>query len=131
MHFGIISRATSRPKKTAISNRGEKFETVYNSELGNDLGNLAQRVAAMLKRYQSGVIGDAPQAEHDMGPYREAMQHFEFNRALDEVWKLVRALNQYLEQVKPWEIAKHRETDTEAEPHLAEVSLMPRAHSSR
>jgi methionyl-tRNA synthetase len=49
------------------------------------------------------------------------MQHFEFNRALDEVWKTVRALNQYLEQVKPWEIAKHRETDTEAEPHLAEV----------
>lgn len=99
----------------------EKFETVYNSELGNDLGNLVQRVAAMLKRYQSGVIGDAPQAEHDMGPYREAIQQFEFNRALDEVWKTVRALNQYLEQVKPWEIAKHRETDTEAEPHLAEV----------
>lgn len=99
----------------------EKFETVYNSELGNDLGNLVQRVAAMLKRYQSGVIGDAPQAEHDMGPYREAMQQFEFNRALDEVWKTVRALNQYLEQVKPWEIAKHRETDTEAEPHLADV----------
>lgn len=99
----------------------EKFETAYNTELGNDLGNLVQRVAAMITRYQAGVIGDAPQAEHDMGPYRSAMESFEFNRALDEVWNTVRALNQYLEHVKPWEIAKKREKDTEATEHLAEV----------
>ncbi len=99
----------------------EKFETVYNSELGNDLGNLVQRVTAMVTRYQAGVIGDAPQTEHDMGPYRQAMINFEFNRALDEVWTMVRSLNQYLETVKPWEIAKQRDTDTEASEHLAEV----------
>ncbi len=99
----------------------ERFETVYNNELGNDLGNLVQRVAAMVNRYQAGVIGDAPQAEHDMGPYRHAMEEFEFNRALDEVWVTVRSLNQYLEHVKPWEIAKRRETDTEAAEHLNEV----------
>ena len=99
----------------------EKFENVYNNELGNDLGNLVQRVASMVKRYQSGVIGDAPQSEHDMGPYREAMRSLEFNRALDEVWVTVRALNQYLENVKPWEIAKKLGKDTEAESHLAEV----------
>lgn len=99
----------------------EKFETVYNSELGNDLGNLVQRVAAMVSRYQSGVVGDAAQSEHDMGPYHEAMKNFEFNRALDEAWTTVRSLNQFLEQVKPWEIAKRRDTDTEAADHLAEV----------
>ena len=99
----------------------EKFETAYNTELGNDLGNLVQRVAAIVTRYQAGVIGDAPQAEHDMGPYREAMQNFEFSRALDEVWNTVRALNQYLEHVKPWEIAKAREKDTDAAEHLTEV----------
>lgn len=99
----------------------EKFEQAYNNELGNDLGNLVQRVAAMVTRYQSGVVGDGPQAEHDMGPYHEAMANFEFNRALDEAWTTVRSLNQYLEQVKPWEIAKKRDTDTEAADHLAEV----------
>lgn len=99
----------------------EKFENAYNSELGNDLGNLVQRVAAMLTRYQAGVIGDAPQAEHDMQPYREAMTNFTFNRALDEVWLTVRSLNQYLENVKPWEIAKNREKDPEEAAHLAEV----------
>lgn len=99
----------------------EKFETAYNTELGNDLGNVVQRVSSMITRYQAGVIGDARQAEHDMKPYREAMDALTFDVALDEVWVMVRSLNQYLETVKPWEVAKHRETDPDAEAHLAEI----------
>lgn len=99
----------------------ERFEAVYNGELGNDLGNLVQRVAAMINRYQAGVITDIPAGKHDMGPYRQAIEKFEFNRALDEVWVIVRALNQYIDRVKPWEVAKKREKDTEAEAHLAEI----------
>lgn len=99
----------------------EKFETAYNTELGNDLGNLVQRVAMMIGRYQAGVIGDAPQAEHDMQPYRSAMDSLNFNEALDAVWANVRSLNQYLESVKPWEVAKRREQDKEAEEHLSEI----------
>jgi methionyl-tRNA synthetase len=99
----------------------EKFENAYNNELANDLGNLVARVANMLTRYQAGVIGDAPQGEHDMRPYREAMEKLQFDRALDEVWQIVRSLNQYLETVKPWEIAKQKDKDPEAEPHLAEI----------
>lgn len=99
----------------------EKFETAYNTELGNDLGNLIQRVASMISRYQSGVIGEAPQGEHDMGTYHEAMDNLEFDKAMDEVWLMVRSLNQYIEHVKPWEIAKTKDTDPEAEAHLSEV----------
>lgn len=99
----------------------EKFENAYNNELGNDLGNLISRVASMVTRYQAGVIGDAPKGEHDMGPYRDAVNELRFDRALNEVWLMVRSLNQYLENVKPWEIAKKRETDPEAEAHLTEV----------
>ncbi len=99
----------------------EKFENAYNGELGNDLGNLVQRVSAMITRYQAGVIGDAPQTEHDMKPYRDAMETLNFNEALDVVWLNVRSLNQYLENVKPWEVAKTRESDKEAESHLTEI----------
>ncbi len=99
----------------------EKFENAYNAELGNDLGNLVQRVSAMITRYQAGVIGDAPQSEHDMQPYRLAMEDLKFNEALDCVWGNVRNLNQYLESVKPWEVAKNREKDKEAESHLSEI----------
>jgi methionyl-tRNA synthetase len=99
----------------------EKFENAYNTELANDLGNLVQRVASMVTRYQSGVIGVTPQGEHDMSAYHEAMDNLEFNKAIDEVWLMVKSLNQYIENVKPWEIAKKIGKDSEAEAHLTEV----------
>jgi len=99
----------------------EKFENAYNGELGNDLGNLIQRVSGMITRYQSGVIGESEQTEHDMSAYHEAMENLEFNKAIDEVWTMVRSLNQYIDNVKPWEIAKQIGKAAEAEAHLSEV----------
>ena len=99
----------------------EKFENSYNNELGNDLGNLVQRVASMITRYQAGVIGDSPQTEHDTKKYHDAMASLEFNKAIDEVWVSVHALNQYIENVKPWEVAKRRDKDPEADGHLSDI----------
>lgn len=99
----------------------EKFENAYNNELGNDLGNLIQRVSSMITKYQAGVIGESEQTEHDMSAYHEAMENLEFNKAIDEVWNMVRSLNQYIDNVKPWEVAKGIGKDAEAEPHLSEI----------
>jgi methionyl-tRNA synthetase len=99
----------------------EKFETAYNNELANELGNLVSRVTKMVLNYQAGVVGDAIKAEHDAGAYAIAMKNLEFNRALDEAWLTVRSLNQYLEDVKPWAVAKQRDTDADAEAHLNEI----------
>lgn len=99
----------------------EKFEAAYNGELANDLGNLVSRVAKMVLTYQSGVVGDALQAEHDTGPYRAAMDSLQFNKALDELWVMVRSLNQYLESVKPWELSKQLGKDEDVEKHLGEI----------
>jgi methionyl-tRNA synthetase len=94
----------------------EKFETAYNTELANELGNLVQRVSSMIGRYQEGVIGDVPRPKHDVQPFHDEMQQLQFDRALDYVWMKIRELNVYLEEVKPWALAK--EGDTE---HLQEV----------
>lgn len=99
----------------------EKFENAYNNELGNDLGNLISRVSSMILKYQAGVIGDSPQTEHDMSLYHESFEALEFNRAIDEVWSMVRGLNQYIDTVKPWAVAKEIGKDPEAEAHLAEI----------
>ncbi len=99
----------------------EKFENAYNNELGNDLGNLVQRVANMVVRYQAGVLAETEKSEHDMQPYRLAFTALEFNKAVDEVWVIVRGLNKYLDTVKPWEVAGKRDTDPEATAHLAEI----------
>ena len=99
----------------------EKFETAYNTELANDLGNLVQRVSGMITRYQSGVIGTIPDGEHDMDTYHDSMESLQFDKAIDEVWLMVRSLNQYIESVKPWEIAKRAQKDVEASSHLTDV----------
>lgn len=94
----------------------QKFDEVYNADLADDLGNLVQRVATMVAKYESGVIGDAPKSGHDVGAYERAMQAFRFDKAIEEVWALVRNLNQYIEEQKPWELAKQAQTD-----HLTEI----------
>lgn len=94
----------------------ESFEAAYNNELANELGNAVQRTAAMLQKYQGGIIGDTPAAEHDTAPYLEALEQCRFDRALDHVWDQVRGLNQFIDQEKPWEIAKTGDED-----HLREV----------
>lgn len=94
----------------------EKFEAAYNNELANELGNAVQRTTAMITKYQDGLIGDIPQPEHDVAQYRTALEHCHFDVALDEVWAQVRGLNQYIDEEKPWVIAKVGDAD-----HLREV----------
>jgi len=93
-----------------------RFEAAYNNELANELGNAVQRTVAMIQKYQDGLIGDIPPAEHDQAQYRQALENFQFDRALDEVWEQVRGLNQYIDEEKPWVVAKDGD-----EEHLREV----------
>jgi methionyl-tRNA synthetase len=94
----------------------DRFDSAYNNELANELGNAVQRTTAMIQKYQKGLIGDIPEAEHDRAQYDEALGQCRFDRALDEVWEQVRGLNQYIDEEKPWEIAKVGDED-----HLREV----------
>lgn len=94
----------------------KRLEAAYNNELANELGNAVQRTVAMFQRYQKGLIGDTPSAEHDRTAYEEAMAACRFDQALNEVWEQVRGLNQYIDEEKPWEIAKDGDED-----HLREV----------
>ncbi len=94
----------------------QHFEAAYNNELADELGNAVQRTVAMVQRYQDGVVGDTPPAKHDIAQYERAIEDCHFDRALDEVWQQVRGLNQYIDEEKPWEIAKQGDPD-----HLREV----------
>lgn len=94
----------------------ERLDEVYNSELANELGNAVQRTAAMITQYQNGLIGDIPPATHDVTAYWEALNYCRFDKALEEAWERVRGLNQYIDEEKPWVIAKQND-----EEHLREV----------
>ena len=92
------------------------FDDAYNNELANELGNAVQRTVVMAQKYQDGVLGNMPSAEHDIAQYEEAMTGCRFDRALDEVWEQVRGLNQYIDEEKPWKIAQEEDNE-----HLREV----------
>lgn len=93
-----------------------RFTSVYNSALANELGNLVQRTVKMVVQYQKGVVGNLPKSSHDVKNYHEALANFRFDHALDEVWLLVKGLNQYIEEEKPWKLAKAKDAE-----HLSEI----------
>ncbi len=94
----------------------DRLEAAYNNELADELGNAVQRTIVMISKYQNGIIGEVPPAKHDSGPYWEFIEKCRFDKALDEVWDQVRGLNQYIDEEKPWEIAKNKDAE-----HLQEV----------
>jgi methionyl-tRNA synthetase len=89
------------------------FETRYTTELANEYGNLASRTLAMIARYRDGVVpeaGAAPELTADFdglaGAVCERLDQVELTGALDEIWRRVRRLNAYLQDEKPWQLAK-------------------------
>ncbi len=91
-----------------------------NVELANDLGNLAQRTLTFIAKNAGGVVpacGElaAPdillldQAEALTPKVRDALERLAFHEALEEIWKLVRAANAYIDHQAPWSL---RKTDT-------------------
>lgn len=88
----------------------DTFRAAYNNELANELGNSVQRTAAMINRYQDGVIGQLPSTSDDQSTYHQALINCHFDKALDDAWERVRALNQYIDEEKPWLLSKQAET---------------------
>jgi methionyl-tRNA synthetase len=89
------------------------FEQRYESELANELGNLASRTIAMIERYRGGTVvpGEVDPAlrEDFLGlseRVTELLERAELTLALDEIWQRVRRLNRYVEEQAPWQLAK-------------------------
>jgi methionyl-tRNA synthetase len=84
----------------------------YERELGNDLGNLLSRTTAMIAKYRDGRIPVAPGAEGApaldqlAGEVERRLDDFDLTGAIDLIWDAVRALNKFVTDTKPWELAK-------------------------
>jgi methionyl-tRNA synthetase len=93
----------------------------YNSDLANDLGNLAERVVTMVERYLGGVVPEPPRAgESDddadralidsfdkaLAETRRAVADLAPHEAMKAAWAFVRKTNAYVEQVSPWALAR-------------------------
>jgi methionyl-tRNA synthetase len=88
-----------------------------NVELANDLGNLAQRSLSLIARNCGGVLpARGPETEEDavlLGSahalpalLRVRMDSQAFGDALEDVWKVIRAGNGYIDRQAPWALKK-------------------------
>lgn len=90
----------------------EAFDARYESELANDLGNLLNRVVAMVEKYRDGVVpsGDDTSLDADrrraLDAYHEAMDGYLLHRGLEAALDLVRRANGYVDEAEPWTLAK-------------------------
>jgi methionyl-tRNA synthetase len=100
------------------------FESRYNTELANELGNLVSRTVSMVGKYRGGRVPAtagppalAREAEAAVAEYGRRMDEIEVTAALEALWELVRRLNRYVEEEAPWKLAK----DEAQAPRLDEV----------
>ncbi len=88
-----------------------------NIELANDLGNLAQRVLPLIARNCDARLpapGEATpddqaflQSARDLpGLMREQMDRQALHEAIEEVWRVIRAGNAYIDRQAPWALRR-------------------------
>ena len=113
----------------------ESFVEIYNSELCNDLGNLLNRTVAMCNKYFNGYIPDYNGLVNDQDIELEKFQkstiekferdinEYEFANSLQTIWELVSRTNKYIDETKPWSLAKVTEDEENDEKELKDTQL--------
>ena len=98
----------------------QRFEALYNNELANNMGNLVNRVFAMTGKYfnsevpqfsdeynaASKVSNCADAVAKTWVEYSKGIENFNLKTAIESVISLADFGNRYIEENKPWSIAK-------------------------
>lgn len=93
-----------------------------NYDLANDLGNLVNRTFNMAGKFFEGRIPEFGKEnpgreellagfEKSAGAYLEYSSKFQTSIGIEKLWEFIRSLNKYVDEYKPWQLAKDGETE--------------------
>lgn len=115
--FGLDGMRYLLAREFVFSGDGDysdaRFRERYNSDLANNFGNLVNRTTSMLQKYFGGVLVQTEQGDlsEPWSAYTGYMDQYQFDRALETVWKVMQDLNQDIDLQKPWTLAKEQKVD--------------------
>lgn len=97
----------------------DRMASVYSADLANDLGNLVSRVQAMTQRYVDGRVPATAGAEAYLGQavregwevLKASVERYEVHQGLSAVLDVAKRCNQFIEEQKPWVLAKEGNTE--------------------
>lgn len=84
----------------------EKLKARYDGELANGLGNLISRLTNMIEKYCHGEVPHHVEADNKLEEVFALVDGFHFHEALAKIWEAVAWANQYIDETKPWALAK-------------------------
>jgi len=104
----ILARIFNLHKDIEVST--SLFDTIYNSDLADNYGNLVRRVGTLVIRKLDGTARAAgvdstveKAIERAREEYVEAMDTYEVSRAVQAVSDLLKTANAYVNESRPWE----------------------------
>ena len=87
----------------------DKFESKYNSDLADGLGNLVSRTIGLAQKLDVEFEKDRKAGGDIMKKVGSVerkvdnlLEEYEFKKALEEIWNLIHFMDRYIEKKEPW-----------------------------
>lgn len=86
-----------------------KLQARYEGDLANGLGNLFSRLTTLIAQNLEGQIPDILKSPKDLDDTDQLVSELRFHEALERIWEEVAWANKYIDETKPWQLAKNDE----------------------